>query len=212
MRIKINITDDHLMVINGLRYMLSLCPAFEVTAHYTRGEDLLAGLAINTPDILLMDIQMPGLSGSELAATVSKKYPGIGIIAVTNINIFFQISDMLKNGCRGYLLKDAELPKLEEAIKTVHAGNVYIDSNLGIDTLSELQKIKRQTIRLLPTLTKREKETLGLITKGMSNPEIAEKLCLSLRTVESHRFNLMKKMEAKNLAELINKALHSGIL
>src|SRR5262245_3084639 len=105
--IRVSITDDQEIILNGLQKMLSLSPDIEITGIYKNGEALLNGLMQQIPDVLLLDIQMPGQSGIELAGIISKKNPGIKIIALTNVDVIPQVKKMLSQGCMGYLLKDA---------------------------------------------------------------------------------------------------------
>lgn len=208
MTITINITDDHPMVVSGLRFMLSASPGIEVTATYHNGEDLLKGLEQNLPDVLLLDIQMPGMSGNELARIISKKYPSLGIIAVTSLDSAFHVNDMLKHGCLGYILKNTELPVLEKAIRTVYAGKQFVDESLSRKNHPSDRPRMQPDVRL----TGREKQMLSLIAAGLTTSEMAEKLFLSIRTIESHRYNLMQKMKAKNMAEMIKFGMEMGLV
>jgi len=203
--IKVSITDDQEIILNGLQKILSLSADIEVLATYKNGEQLLEGLAAQQPDVLLLDIQMPGQSGIELAGILSKKFPAVKIIALTNVDIIPQVKKMLGQGCMGYLLKDATTEVIFEAIETVHRGEQYLHEPIRKQLLKSFSEKKQKNI-----LTRREKEILGLIVGELSNKEIAEKLNLSIRTVENHRNHLLQKFDVKNTAGLVKLAVTEG--
>jgi DNA-binding NarL/FixJ family response regulator len=205
--ITVALTDDQAIVLNGLQKILSTSDEILVTESYSNGEELLNGLKRQQPDVLLLDVQMPGKNGIELAGIVKKKYPRIHIIAVTNIDITVQVKKMLQQGCSGYLLKDSSPATIVAAIKAVHAGEQYLSESVSRQLLSSMFSDNVQN-----PLTKREKEILRLISEEFTNQEIADKLFLSIRTVENHRTNLLQKLGAKNAAGLIKTALLDGLI
>jgi DNA-binding NarL/FixJ family response regulator len=205
--ITVALTDDQAIVLNGLQKILSTSDEILVTESYSNGEELLNGLKRQQPDVLLLDVQMPGKNGIELAGIVKKKYPRIHIIAVTNIDITVQVKKMLQQGCSGYLLKDSSPATIIAAIKAVHAGEQYLSESVSRQLLSSMFSDNVQN-----PLTKREKEILRLISEEFTNQEIADKLFLSIRTVENHRTNLLQKLGAKNAAGLIKTALLDGLI
>lgn len=205
--ITVAITDDQAIVLNGLQKILSASDEILVTEAYSNGDELLNGLKRQQPDVLLLDVQMPGKSGIELAGIVKKKYPRIQIIAVTNIDITVQVKKMLQQGCSGYLLKDSSPETIIAAIKAVHRGEQFLSEGLSRQLLSSMFSDQVQN-----PLTKREKEILRLISEELTNQEIADKLFLSIRTVENHRTNLLQKLGAKNAAGLIKTALMDGLI
>lgn len=205
--IQVSITDDQEIILNGLQKILALSPNIRVAGIYKNGEDLLNGLAQYLPDVLLLDIQMPGLSGIELAGIITKKYPAVKIIALTNIDIIPQVKKMLGKGCLGYLLKDAKSEIIIEAIETVQAGQQYLHEPIRKQLLNSLSNKKA-----VYTITRREKEILELIVSELTNKEIADKLFLSLRTVENHRSHLLQKFEVKNAAGLVKIAIREGLV
>jgi len=211
MPIRIAIADDHPMVINGLKDMLSNCSHILLTATYPDGEALLAGLKAAQPDVLLLDIQLPDRNGDELAPVILKMYPALRILTLTNFDNTLYVSNMLKSGVLGYLLKNTDQETLIEAIETVYRGDVFLKPAMK-DKLEQFrQQIKRKTSSRF-ALTPREKDILRLIVDEYSNQEIAEKLFLSLRTVENYRLNLSLKLEVKNTAGLVRKAIELGLL
>jgi len=204
--IKIAITDDQAIVVNGLQKILATTPNISVQGIYKNGDELLAGLQISLPDVLLLDIQMPGKSGIELAGIISKKYPSVKIIALTNIDILVQVKKMIHQGCMGYLLKDTSPETLITAIETVHGGEQFLYEELKEQLLNPSASKQHHLV------TRREKEILQLIVDEFTNQQIADTLFLSLRTVENHRNNLLQKLNVKNTAGLVKVALTEGLI
>lgn len=205
--IRLAITDDQVIILNGLQKILADVQNIKITGIYNNGDELLEGIASKQPDILLLDIQMPGKSGIELAAIITKQYRNIKIIALTNIDVVAQIRKILQQGVMGYLLKDASPETIINAIETVHGGEQYIQEQLRQQLLSSLSANNAKQI-----VTRREKEILQLIVDEFTNQEIAEKLFLSLRTVENHRNNLLQKLDVKNTAGLVKVAIQEGLV
>lgn len=211
MNIRIAIADDHPMVINGLQTMLSARQEIQLTDAYMNGEELLQGLEKNMPDVLLLDIQLPGKTGEELAPIVLKRYPDIKILTLTNFDSALYANNMLRHGVHGYLLKTTGQDVLIEAIKCVYNGGLFIEPSIN-------EKIKKLDIRIQKTastkssLTTREKEILQLIVNGYTDPEIAETLFLSTHTVKNYRLNILVKLDAKNSVALVKKALQLGLV
>jgi DNA-binding NarL/FixJ family response regulator len=205
--IRLAITDDQVIILNGLQKILSDVTNIKITGIYNNGDELLEGIAKEQPDVLLLDIQMPGKSGIELAAIITKQYRNIKIIALTNIDVVAQIKKILQQGVMGYLLKDASPETIINAIETVYGGEQYIQEQLRQQLLSSLSAGNAKQI-----VTRREKEILQLIVDEFTNQEIAEKLFLSLRTVENHRNNLLQKLDVKNTAGLVKVAIQEGLV
>ena len=205
--INLSITDDQVIILNGLQKILADVPNIQITGIYNNGDELLKGLIKNQPDVLLLDIQMPGKSGVELAAIITKTYKQVRIIALTNIDVVAQIKKILQQGVVGYLLKDASPETIVRAIETVYAGDQYIQEELKQQLLNSLSAHNSKQI-----VTRREKEILQLIVDEFTNQEIADKLYLSLRTVENHRNNLLQKLDVKNTAGLVKVAIQEGIV
>jgi DNA-binding NarL/FixJ family response regulator len=207
--IRLAIADDHPMIVNGIKNMLQYYRHIEIMQTYGSGTELLQGLQTMQPDVLLLDIQLPDISGNELARLIVRDYPSVKILVVTSMDSTFHIKDMMKAGCRGYLLKTAGKDTLVEAITEVYAGGTYLEASLKEKLLKEVLNKKNTTIT---TLTRREKEILNLIAKELTSPEIAALLSISQRTVENHRFSLMQKLQAKNTVSLIRIASSSGLI
>lgn len=207
--ISVYITDDHPPIIQGLQYILAGNSEVEISGMFTRGQTLLDQLEEQRPDVLLLDIHLPDISGNRLARIVSEKYPGIAILAFTNMNTGFHIQDMMNNGCKGYLLKTADKATILKAIKEVYAGRPFLDQ-LDPGAKNDITDTRKR-LQSLPPLTKREQEVLKYICAGRTNQQIADALQVSLRTIESHRFHIQQKLRAKNMVDLIKYALHMGL-
>ncbi|RXK83974.1 response regulator transcription factor [Filimonas effusa] len=207
MMIKVSMADDHQIVLNGLEKMLSGFPEIEITGTYTNGDLLLESLVTSRPDVLLLDIQMPGKNGIELAGIITRKYPSVKIIALTNVDILVQVKKMLKQGSMGYIMKDVGPDILFKAICTVYQDEQFIDERLKKQLLSNFSAAPSDKL-----ITRREKEILQLITEEYTNPEIAAKLHISPHTVENHRNHLLQKLGVKNTAGLVKAAIEQGLV
>lgn len=199
MTIKLFITDDHYMVVEGIRSLLQNEKSIEWMGHASNADSCLAFLKKQLPDVILMDINMPGKSGIELCKEVKEKYPSVFIIGLSTFNQQSFIQKMMDNGASGYVLKNATQKELMEAIQAVAIGKTYLSE----EAATSLRKYAESEI---PVITRREKEVLELIADGLTNGEIAQKLFISTTTVDSHRKNLLAKFEAKNTALLIRTA------
>lgn len=210
MKIHIAIADDHPMIIGGLQNMLSAYPHIVLEGAYGTGAELMKGLQQQQPDVLLLDIQLPDKTGDELATTILKKYPEQKILTLTNFNSMLYVHNMLRIGVKGYILKTTDPETLIKAIEEVHKGEEFIDQAVKSKLGQYATKMKKEA-NLRPTLTLREKEILKLTVNGDTIQEISEKLFIGLRTVEYYRSNLLLKLEVKNMAALIKKALEMGL-
>lgn len=208
MPIRIAITDDHPLVVSGLQTALQGHPHIVVTAVYTTGADLLNGMASGLPDVLLLDLQLPDASGKDLAVALLKQYPGLRILVLSGLEDAALIREMLQAGCMGYIVKsstDGQL--LLRAIEQVYEGEFFLEESLRRDLLHSIIRQKKEQARTEALLTRREKEVLDLISREYTNQEIADKLSLSVRTIESHRFSLLHKLNVRNTAGLVKAAL-----
>jgi DNA-binding NarL/FixJ family response regulator len=204
MAIGVFIVDDHYMVIEGIRSLLQDEKKIEWTGHASNASSCLAFLHQQQPDIILMDINLPDMSGIELCKEVKEKYPSVFIIGLSTFNQQSFIKKMMENGASGYVLKNATQEELTSAIETVMKGKTYLSEEAS----HTLRKENGANI----VLTRREKEVIELIADGLTNAEIAQKLFISVTTVDTHRKNLLAKLEAKNTAALIKIAVSRGYL
>jgi DNA-binding NarL/FixJ family response regulator len=205
--IRIAIADDHSLVINGLQKIFSTSTEVEIIGTFSNGDQLLAGLQIQQPDVLLLDIQMPGKNGIELAGIVHKQYPEIKMIALTNVEIIYQVRKMMKQGCMGYLLKDVDADTLFSAIQQVYNGETVVHEKIKTDLTNSLLSSNQPQ-----QITRREIEVLQLIAQELTTAQIAEKLFISFATVENHRNRMLQKLGVKNTAGLIKKGMEQGLI
>jgi DNA-binding NarL/FixJ family response regulator len=206
MAIKVFIVDDHYMVIEGIHSLLQNEKNIEWMGHATNAASCIAFLQQQTPDVILMDINLPDKSGIDLCREVKEKFPGIFILGLSTFNQQSFIEKMIGSGASGYVLKNATQEELMEGIETVMKGKQY----LSFDAALALRK--PEINNNVPVITRREKEVLELIADGMTNNEIAQKLFISTTTVDTHRKNLLAKFEAKNIASLIKVAVQQHMI
>ena len=204
MVIKVFIVDDHYMVIEGIRSLLQNEKDIEWTGHAMNAASCLAFLKQQLPDVILMDINLPDQSGIELCKEVRLIYPSIFVIGLSTFNQQSFIQKMMDNGASGYVLKNATQKELTDAIGTVVKGKTYLSE--------EASHTLRKEDAAAVVLTRREKEVLALIAERMTNNEIAKNLFISVTTVETHRKNLLAKLEAKNTASLIRMATQMQLI
>jgi DNA-binding NarL/FixJ family response regulator len=212
MPINVTITDDHPLAVAGLKNMLFSYDNIEVRHTYSNGAELLAGLKTEQPDVLLLDVQLPDIKGDELAKSIHTKYPNIKILAITSLDAPIHVKAMLRNGCTGYLLKNTDVQTLINAIEEVHKGVEYIEPSIKEQMLQNLLHYRKQPSTKMPSLTRRETEILHLIIEEKTNQQIADKLFLSLRTIENHRFSLFQKLNVNNTVGLVKVAIQLGLI
>jgi len=214
MPIKITITDDHPLVVSGLQTILQSSEQIEVIATYASGSELLEGLKRQQPDVMLTDLQMPGkISGMMLIRNIRQEYPDIPILILSGQEAVYNVRDMMQHGCMGYLLKNTTNQQmLIQAIETVYKGELFLEPALKNELLQDILTGKKNKSATATSLSRREKEVLNLIAQGYSSQEIAEKLYLSIRTIDSHRLSLLQKLNVKNATALLRKAIDLGLV
>ncbi len=211
MTYKIAITDDHEMVLKGIETMLSDTQKITVVGTYANANETIKNIGKDNPDVLLLDINLPDFNGIDLCKQLTKTYPNLKIIALTNFDETSFVKRMLINGAHGYLLKNTNKTELIDAIKKVAKGEQYLQ--LDIQKKLLFQSIgKSANTTLVIKLTRREKEVLQAISEELTTKEISEKLFISPKTVETHRMNLMNKLGAKNSIGLIKIAIEKQLL
>lgn len=210
MNIDVAIADDHPMIAQGIRLIFSNYPHIELSAVYKNGDELLQGLAKHLPAVLILDIQLPDKTGDELLPQVLASYPGLNVLVLTNFDSPMYATKMLWQGAKGFLLKTADEELLIEAIETVARGAEYVEKELKekLD-FDNLRARKIYTVK--SALTLREKEVLQLIVEGNTDQEIANRLFLGLDTVKHYRKGMLLKLDVKNTAALVSKALKLGL-
>ncbi|MEO6302466.1 MAG: response regulator transcription factor [Bacteroidia bacterium] len=204
--IKLFIIDDHELILEGIYSLLKDEKDLEWLGTAKTPEELMLFLKKKTPDVLLMDINLPHKSGMDLCLEIKKLYPAIYVIGLSTSDQASVIRKMLDNGASGYLLKDALKNEILAAIQTVIKGRTYISHSVA-----EVLK-KKASNDNLPLLTKREKQVLELIAEGFTNQQIADKLFLDVTTINSHRKNMLTKFNLNNTASLIKFALTNNFI
>jgi DNA-binding NarL/FixJ family response regulator len=214
-KIKIILVDDHNIVRDGLKILLMNIPEIEVIGEVATGADLFDLLVCVKPDILLMDISLPKISGIAITEKISKDYPDIKVIMLTaNVNDE-SVFNSFKAGALGYLPKNIDQAELVDAIKIVNEGNEYLAKSISNAVLRNyFDKAKAGSTKHLKNeqeLTKREVEVIILFAEGLSYKEIADRLNISVRTVESHKNNIFEKLELTSIADLVKYAIRHGL-
>jgi len=204
MKTGIFIVDDHYMVIEGIRSLLYNEKDIEWLGHATNAASCLHFLKQQQPDIILMDVNLPDKSGTDLCKEVKQLYPAVLVLGLSTFNQQAIIRNMMDNGASGYVLKNATKNELLEAISFVLKGDTYF----SIEAAHSLKESHTQQ----PLITRREKEVLQLIAEGFTNAEMAAKLFISIPTINTHRKSLLEKFEVKNTATLIGKAIKMGLI
>jgi len=202
--IRVFIVDDHPLVIEGIRSMLLQIPEIEIAGHAMNATSCMGYFVNSSADLVLLDINLPDQSGVEVCRALLKRKPKLKIIALTNFDQLTYLQNMRDAGAQGYLLKNSSLDEIEKAIRTVMTGKEYW---LGKDTIRESLKHQHH-----PMLSRREIEVLKLIAHGLTNQEIADKLFVSVSTIDSHRKNLISKLQVKNTAALVRMAIERKII
>lgn len=207
---RVFIVDDHFMIIEGLKSLIGNQSDIELVGYATNGNNCLSFLQTDHQkvDVMLLDINLPDISGIDLCATIKSKYPKIKILGLSTFNQFSYINKMIDNGASGYVLKNADKEELLDAIHTINKGKTYLSFDAGFI----LKHKEGDTNSAIPVLTRREKEILTLIADGFTNAEIAEKLFIGQTTVDSHRKNLLAKLNVKNTATLIKFAVENKLI
>jgi DNA-binding NarL/FixJ family response regulator len=205
---KIFIADDHQMFIDGLKALLQSISDIEIIGEANNGKQLLERIERNLPDIILMDIGMPEMNGISAAANILALYPNIKIIAITMFDNSNYISKMIVAGAKGYILKNTSKHELLMAIETVSNGGTYYSAQAALNVVNSLVNKNNNPVSML---TERELEIIGLIVKSLTNKQIADKLCISELTVNTHRKNAMRKLDIKNTAGLVKFAIDNNI-
>ena len=208
MPVKVFIIDDHPMVVAGLNSLLSQLKNIEVAGAVSNAFDTIPFLKENKIDVILLDINLPDISGIDLCKKIHKEFPEIKILGISTFSERSYISRMIENGASGYLIKSASAEEIAEAIDTVLKEKIYL--SVSIEHIGKPLSIIPSDA--LPALTKREKEILQLISEGFTNNQIAEKLFISPLTVDSHRKNLLTKLNVNNTASLIRVAIENRLI
>lgn len=212
--IRVLLADDHALVRRGLHYLLERADGIQVAGEASDGREAVRLAEELRPDIVIMDIGMPNLNGIEATAQIVKKNPAIGVIILSMHADETYLVRALSAGAKGYLLKDSAENDLIRAVHTVHAGKPFFSPAIAQTLLEDyMRRLQQQSLQdSYDLLTDREKEILQLLAEGKSNKEVATLLDLSLYTVETHRSNLMQKLNLHNTAEIVLYAVRKKII
>ena len=210
--VRVILADDHTLVRAGLRKLLESVPNLTVVGEAQDGLELLSLVEQLQPDLVLMDIAMPGLNGLEAAARVTRGWPNIRILILSMHQSEEYVRQALRSGAAGYLLKDAAPLELELALKALLAGETYLSPAVSKGVVNDYVQRLRQDDTPGSGLTPRQTEVLQLIAEGHSSKEIARRLGLAVKTVETHRSQLMKQLDIHEVAGLVRYAMRIGLI
>ena len=212
MSIRVLLADDHKITRQGLRSLLEKQKDVEVVAEAENGRTAVRLAAELAPDVVIMDITMPDLNGIEAARQILSESPDIKIIALSMHSDTLFVTEMLKSGAAGYLLKDCAFEELARAIKTVVENKTYLSPSIsGIVVDDYIHRLSKADFSGSEVLSDREREVLQLMAEGNSTKKIAQKLHISVKTVETHRRQIMNKLDIHTVAELTKYAIRKGL-
>jgi two-component system response regulator DegU len=218
-KINIVLADDHILVRNGIKAMLESETELNVVGEASNGKEALAVARALHPDILVLDIRMPEMTGLEAAAKLSEVSPQTRAVILSMHDSEEYVLQALDAGAYGYLLKDTDKSEFVRALKQIHAGNKYFSGAVSNVLANRLLNNKASSFSAAPVvgedpyhLTRREREILRMVIDGKHNKHIADALGKSVRTVETHRFNIMKKMGINNAVDMVNKAMKENLV
>ncbi len=211
-KIKILIADDHAVVREGTRQILAQEPDLEVVAEAADGEEAIRLVGEYNPDVAIIDIAMPKCDGIEATRRIKSLYPGIAVLILSAYDDDQFVFSLLEAGAAGYLLKSIRGRELIDAVRAVYAGESVLHPSIARKVLNRFVPTADKPAAPKPVelLSDREVEVLKLATRGLSNQEIAEKLCLSLRTVQAHLGHIFNKLEVSSRTEAVVRGLKSG--
>lgn len=213
-RIRVLLADDHAVLRQALRLLLEMADEVEVVGEAADGREAVEAVGRVLPDVVLMDLAMPGLNGVEATRQIMQRHRGVRVLILTGFADEERILEALRAGALGYIIKRSEVTELLLAIQTVHRGNPYVSESLtdGRTVLDIFMRAQSGRPGAGETLTPREREILQLVAEGHPNQSIAEQLFLSVKTVEAHKAHIMAKLGAQKTTDLIKYALKKGII
>ncbi|OON68007.1 response regulator [Hymenobacter sp. CRA2] len=213
--IRLMLVDDHTIIRDGIQALLADIPDFQVVGQARNGRELLDTLPDTPADVVLMDLNMPEMSGFEAIPLLRAQFPDVRILILSMLDHEKYVHQVLEAGALGYVLKNASKEEIVHAIRMVAGGKAFLCTEVGIGMLNKLVQgpVSPPPGAKRPSdLSNRETEVLKLIAEGLTNAEIADKLFTSKRTIETHRQNIIEKTQAKNTAALIKYAMENGLL
>lgn len=210
--IRLLLVDDHDIVRAGFRALLHTFPDFEVVADTGDGREALRLIGVHHPDVVLLDIAMPGLNGLEVAARVMKECPAVGVLILSMYADEEYVWRALRMGVAGYLLKGASTAEFERAVRAVARGDTFLPAAVSKYPMANYVNLIGGNVASLERLTRRQREVLQLIAEGYSTKEIAYRLLISIKTVETHRAQVMERLNIDNIAGLVRYAVRRGLV
>lgn len=209
--VRLLLADDHSIIRDGIKLMLKKNSEFEIVTEAKNGKEVIEYLTNNpnTIDVVLMDINMPEMNGIEATQFIVDHCKGVNVLALTMHAEETYISSMIKAGALGYILKESGTSELVKAINSVAAGDKYYSNEVSVTMINALMNGEKPQSS---TLSERETEVLSHIAGGSTNKEVGEILCISGRTVETHRRNILAKLEIRNTAEMIRYAIENNLV
>ena len=212
--IRVLVVDDHTLMRQGTRGLLESQPDIEVVGEADSGRAALALVSETTPDVVLMDIAMPGMSGLDATREIGGRFPKVSVIIVTMHEREDYLFEALRAGASGYVLKGADIEELLAAVRAADRGEVYLQPSASKALVTDYlaRAAKGGDRQRYDGLTDREREILRLIAQGMTTPQIAEELVLSPHTVQSHRDRIMSKLDLHSKAALVRYAVERGLV
>jgi DNA-binding NarL/FixJ family response regulator len=211
-KIRVVVADDHTIVREGIRALLARRKDIELVGEAGDGEQAVAQVAALHPDVVLMDITMPGMDGLEATRRIHQSFPDTRVLVLTQYENKEYVLPLLRAGAAGYLVKITRSTELVAAIRAVHAQGAYLPPNIAQYVVSGIAGSVRPGPTLPPTLSEREQEVVRLIASGATSRGIADRLHISVRTVDTHRANIMEKIGVHSTAELTMYAIREGIV
>jgi two-component system, NarL family, response regulator NreC len=209
-RIRILIVDDHVLMRSGLRALLGSCPDVDVVGEAGDGQAALAMIGETSPDIVLLDVSMPGMGGLECVRLIRRDHPGVRVILLTMHEDSRYLQDGVAAGAAGYVMKKSADEVLYQAIRSVYNGQVFLPACMAEELWNEAPQ--KKTIQPARTLSEQERKVLALIAHGHSNAEIAAELSISVKTVETYKARVMEKLGATKRSELVQFAIDQRML
>ncbi len=212
--ISVMIADDHNMFVEGIESLLEGADNIQVVSKCYSGPEVFVKIAETPADVILLDINLPGMNGIEVCQKINKEYPDVKVLALSMHNEESFVTEILKNGAQGYILKNTGKKELLSAIEAVYNGQSYFSEDVTETIMKSLVNPKsgsKSSTLLAPKISRRERDVLDLIVKEYTTQEIADTLFISLKTVESHRRSLLTKLSVRNTAGLVRVALENKL-
>jgi DNA-binding NarL/FixJ family response regulator len=212
MSVKIILADDHKIMRQGLHNLLEKQADFEIVEEADDGITAVKKTKELSPDVVIMDVSMPGLNGIEATRQIKAEMPEVKVIALSMHAEKRFVAEMLNAGASAYLLKDSAFEELVRAIRAALVNKIYLNPSIAETVIKDyIKQVPRESFSAFSILSKREREVLQLLAEGSSTKEIASLLFLSIKTVETHRKNIMEKLDLHSIAELTKYAIREGI-